>query len=110
MTRRFLATAEAQWPQPQPKFFTTSLSTTLKEYFDLYSKLHDGSNEIMIGLMLGDYQRTKDYVDLGFSVVQPKSADADMAFDEFISKNSLMDIDESVVIGGVVVKGVLNLL
>ena len=93
MTRRFLATALAQWPQPQPKFYITSLPTSLKDYHTVYANLYGPNQETMIHLMLGDYERIKSYPSKGFSVKQPKSLGADVAFDElarrgFVRKES----------------------
>ncbi len=85
MTRRFLATALAQWPQPQPKLYVTSLPTTLKDYHGLYDSLYPGQ-EKMVPLMLGDYQRVKSYPAKGFSVKQPESPEADDAYRELVSR------------------------
>lgn len=85
MTRRFLATAQAQWPQPQPELYVTSWPTTLKDYYSLYANLY-GSEEKMVYLMLGDYKRLKTYPEKGFSVEQPESPEADQAYDELVRR------------------------
>ena len=80
MTRRFLATAEAQWPIPQPNFFVTSKSITPKDYYAHYESLDDVNK--MIQLMIGDYDRIKAYPAQGLSSEQPFSREADDAVRE----------------------------
>ena len=84
MTRRFLATAIAQWPKPQPELYVTSWPTSLKDYHALYADLYGLDGEKMIYLMLGDYERMKSYVAKGFSVKQPESPEADAAYEELV--------------------------
>lgn len=81
MTRRFLATAQAQWPMPQPELFVTSQPTTLEEYL-IENKETYGDSSRMVTLMLGDYERIKSYPSRGFSTPQPISPDAERAFEE----------------------------
>jgi len=47
MTRRFLATAEAQWPYPRPRLYVTSQPTTLEAYYRLYEATY-GSAAMML--------------------------------------------------------------
>ncbi len=84
MTRRFLATAEAQWPSPQPELFVTSQPTTLREYYLLNCRVASGRQ--MIEMMLGDYQRIKEYPAKGFSTEQPFSEAAEKAFQSLVKR------------------------
>lgn len=86
MTRRFLATALAQWPQPPPKLHVTSWPTTLREYHALNADLYGDGGARMIYLMLGDYERIKSYPAKGFSATQPQSPEADAAFEELVGR------------------------
>ena len=86
MTRRFLATAQAQWPAPQPNLYVTSQPTTLKEYNALITSLYGIESERMIYLMLGDYERMKSYPAKGFSTRQPESLEADAAYEELVNR------------------------
>ena len=86
MTRRFLATALAQWPQPQPKLHVTSWPTTLREYHRFNADLYGDGGARMICLMLGDYERIKSYPAKGFSATQPQSPEADAAFEELVGR------------------------
>ena len=83
MTRRFLATALAAWPVPQPKFFVTSEKINLREYYDS-SKAVEGENTKMMEQMLGDYERIKVYPEFGYSVKQPFSKEAEEAYQELL--------------------------
>lgn len=92
MTRRFLATAQAQWPIPQPNFFVTSKPITPRDYYALYESLDDENK--MIQLMIGDYDRIKAYPAQGLSIEQPFSQEAEDAVRElkargFASKEML---------------------
>lgn len=84
MTRRFLATAEAQWPYPRPRLYVTSQPTTVEAYYRLYEATY-GSAVIMLTLMLGDYEQIKIYPDKGFSTPQPSSLSADMAWQALVA-------------------------
>ncbi len=86
MTRRFLATALAQWPQPQPRLYVTSWPTSLKEYHALHARFYGSEDEKMIYLMLGDYERIKSYPAKGFSVKQPESPKADAAYEQLAER------------------------
>jgi uncharacterized SAM-binding protein YcdF (DUF218 family) len=79
MTRRFLATALAAWPEPQPKLFVTSKDISMRGYYEHDMQAYGGDG-LMISLMLGDYERIKSYPSLGFSVVQPVSEQAEQAY------------------------------
>ncbi len=64
MSRRFLATAEAQWPHPQPTFITRHETITLANY----SVRH--GHERTAYKTLGDFSRMETYVEHGFQSAQ----------------------------------------
>lgn len=74
MSLRFLATAEAQWPKPQPKLFTTCENISFIEY----CKKHGLANTAWE--MLGDYKRMEEYARKGFQTPQPISRTSKEAF------------------------------
>ena len=86
MTRRFLATAQATWPQPQPQFFVTSIDMTLKDYFVVHHQAYPDDPLRMIRSMLGDYERIRDYPKLGYSTKQEFSEAAEGAYQALIKR------------------------
>jgi uncharacterized SAM-binding protein YcdF (DUF218 family) len=70
MSLRFLATAQAQWPKPQPRFYATCQTIS----FEDYCKVNDLQDTAW--KMLGDLKRMDGYVASGFQTVQniPQSA------------------------------------
>ncbi|MCL1876904.1 YdcF family protein [Candidatus Saccharibacteria bacterium] len=84
MTRRFLATALAQWTEPQPEFFVTSKNIAFRDLYELYEKTDKLGGANMIRLMLGDYERIKTYPQFGWSVEQPFSETAERAYQELL--------------------------
>lgn len=70
MSLRFLATAQAQWPNPQPRFYTTCQTISFEEYCKV-NDLHDTAWK-----MLGDLKRMDSYAASGFQTLQdiPQSA------------------------------------
>jgi hypothetical protein len=78
MTRRFKATAQAQWPQPQPKFYVTSVKDDFYEYLDRERK--GGFLERTLWSMPGDYKRMSEYAKKGWQTPQPKDNKAERAF------------------------------
>lgn len=60
MSLRFLATAEAQWPRPQPKFYTTCQSISFEDYCE------KNGLEATAWEMLGDFKRMDEYAAKGF--------------------------------------------
>ncbi len=71
MARRFLATAQAQWPDRKPKqLFVTSIDMTLKDYFRMHHQAYPQDPERIIRAMLGEYERIKTYPSLGFFAEQ----------------------------------------
>lgn len=89
MTRRFLATALAQWPGSQPHLYVTSLPLTVKQNYDLYQPFFGKTNRAF-EIMIGDYQRIKDYPALGFSVEQPVSEQAELAHKYLLDRGFTM--------------------
>lgn len=86
MTRRFLATAEALWPKPQPKFFVTSVDIPFRYYYRLHHQAYPDDPLRIVRSMLGDYERIKSYLKLGFSKVQPFSEEAERAYQLLIGQ------------------------
>lgn len=60
MSRRFLATAEAQWPSPQPQFITRHPATSLIEY-----SMKQGRGDVF-RRTLGDFGRMEPYAKKGY--------------------------------------------
>lgn len=84
MTRRFLATAQAYWPKPQPNLFSTSIKTNLFDFYQLNQDV-DGENNKMIELMLGDYERTKVYPQYGWMTKQPVYQKVEKAYQRLVN-------------------------
>lgn len=80
MTRRFKATAEAQWPDSQPNFYVTCVDMKFRDYFMMHNQAYPDDPERIIRSMLGDYERIKKYPESGFSSTQPVSEDAENAY------------------------------
>lgn len=89
MTRRFLATAEAQWSAPQPRLYVTSQPTTLRQYYKLNQAAY-GDGQRMITSMLGDYERLKTYPAKGFLTPQPISSTAESAWQALVERGFLV--------------------
>lgn len=81
MSLRFLASAEAQWPKPQPKFYTTCQAITFEKYCKV-NGLEDTAWK-----MLGDFKRMESYVANGYQTAQPISQPAKKAYAELIKSN-----------------------
>jgi len=79
MTMRFLATAEAQWPAPQPRFYVTSEKTTLTAYLK-----RRGDAEL--SAILGDLQRMQTYATRGFQSYREVPDDVQWAFAELLRR------------------------
>ena len=69
MTRRSYATALAHWPNPQPEIYATSIKSSMHDFYE-YDKSIYGGDGRMITLMLGDYERVKEYPKHGWMVEQ----------------------------------------
>jgi uncharacterized SAM-binding protein YcdF (DUF218 family) len=83
MTRRFKATAQAQWPTPQPHFFVTSAEYTIEEYYERDRAL--GLGQRMLYSMLGDYERITTYAEIGWQTPEPPSPTAEAAYQRLIA-------------------------
>ena len=81
MSRRFLATAEAQWPAPQPEFITRHQAMTLTEY-----SLKHGRGET-IRRTLGDFSRMAKYAKKGYQAVHDIPLEVQQAFEIMASRN-----------------------
>ncbi|MNT47223.1 hypothetical protein D3C72_1839190 [compost metagenome] len=81
MSRRFLATAEAQWPHPQPAFITRHEATTLTDY----SAKH--SHERTAYKTLGDFSRMETYANHGFQSAQSIPQVVKDAYNTLASRN-----------------------
>jgi uncharacterized SAM-binding protein YcdF (DUF218 family) len=80
MSRRFFATALAQWQQPQPTFFVTHEQISFEEYCQRETK------DIVVRSMLGDFKRMNEYVDKGFQVAQPITPQSQDAYEELLKR------------------------
>lgn len=80
MTRRFLATAESQWPTPQPIFFVTHEDVSMTEYFKKFDPM------ATIWAMLGDFRRMSEYAKKGFQTEQVMSPDSVLAYRRLITQ------------------------
>jgi uncharacterized SAM-binding protein YcdF (DUF218 family) len=74
MSRRFLATAKAQWPAPQPEFITRHEPTSMVEY-----TIRHGRGET-IRKTLGDFSRMEKYAKKGHQVPSDIPAEVKEAF------------------------------
>lgn len=79
MTLRFLATAEAQWPSPQPKFYVTCQSISLEDYFKVMGV------QDTVWKILGDLKRVDGYVAKGFQTYKSIPNEARAAFDRIVA-------------------------
>lgn len=81
MERRALATAEAQWPHPQPRFEVTSPHVSCDEYMQTTPNRDDSINRIV-----ADLQRLTDYADKGWSTPQVIPLEVERAKNILIGK------------------------
>jgi uncharacterized SAM-binding protein YcdF (DUF218 family) len=79
MSLRFLATAEAQWPTPQPTFYATCQSISFEEYCTIHGL------EKIAWNMLGDMKRMREYVELDYQTLQQIPQAAYDAYEKIIS-------------------------
>ncbi len=68
MTRRFIATAEAQWPEPKPIFYVTCASMNFSEYYNYATEL--GLVDSFLGSMLKYYDSVLTSPSLGYQTIQ----------------------------------------
>ena len=82
MARRFLATAEAQWPSPQPRFYVTSANYSFDDYLELDES--KGLGNRMLLSILKAYATFKTHPSLGFMSSQPFSPRAEAAYSRLV--------------------------
>ena len=86
MTRRTLATAEAQWPDPATDIIVIPTDATLDDFF-----ASDGAGQT-IRSMLADYYCIKAYPKKGWQTPQPASKDAEEASQFLIAHGHALKI------------------
>jgi hypothetical protein len=79
MSLRFLATAQAQWPTPQPYFYATCQIISFEEYCRIHG-VEDTATKL-----LGDLRRMADYAEQGYQTAQPIPAAAYTAYEQIIA-------------------------
>lgn len=84
MTRRFIATAEAQWVGDQPKFYVTSVASDFTGYLRREEAL--GLGDRMLRSILKDYAVIKTHPALGYQTQQPVDKEADNAYQRLIAQ------------------------
>lgn len=75
MSRRFLATAQVQWPEPRPEFITRHQAMPLTEYI-----LKHGRGDV-IRRTLGDFNRMAKYAKKGYQAHHDIPTEVQEAFD-----------------------------
>lgn len=84
MTRRFIATAEAQWSKPLPEFSVTSINEGFEQYLQREESL--GLAETMLRSMLKDYAVIKTHPEQGYQTPQPIDEEAENAYHRLLSQ------------------------
>lgn len=79
MSLRFLATAQAQWPKPQPTFYTTCQKISFEDYCKV------NGLEDVAWKMLGDLKRMDSYVADGYQTAQHIPDSARNAYSKIIN-------------------------
>lgn len=80
MTRRFLATAQAQWGSTQPQFMVAHEDISIDNYF-----LKFGRGEV-IRKMLGDFKRMQTYARKGYQTPQEIPAEVQEVYDTLVDR------------------------
>jgi hypothetical protein len=83
MTRRFYATALAHWSKPQPEFFATSIKISLRDFYKYDKSVYEGDGRL-ITLMIGDYERTKEYPKRGWMAKQIIPEEVELAYERLV--------------------------
>lgn len=78
MSLRFFATAEAQWPSPQPRLYSACQEITFEDYCAIHGI------EKVACTMLGEMKRLDDYVVLGYQTYQVIPDEARKAFNTLV--------------------------
>jgi len=81
MERRSYATFRKRWPEKHA--IVTSPQVSFEEYLARYSNDALSADEV-IGIMVGDLQRIRDYPARGFQIAQDIPADVRDAFEELV--------------------------
>lgn len=81
MARALLATAQAQWPAPQPEFIIRHETISLTEY-----TLKHGYGEV-IRATLGDFGRMAKYAKKGYQAHHDIPEDVKLAYDIMLDRN-----------------------
>lgn len=81
MSRRFLATAQVQWPEPRPEFSTRHQTTSMTEY-----TLKHGRGEV-IRKALGDFSRMAKYAKKGYQAHHDIPDEVQEAFAIMVDRN-----------------------
>lgn len=80
MERRTFATFKKQWPDAMTDFVVTSPPILYDEYFD-----EQNPKEEILHIMVGDFQRIKEYPKLGFQIEQEIPDHALKAFETLVA-------------------------
>lgn len=80
MSRRFLATARAQWPSPQPIFYVTHENISHLDYLKRVDVVGT------VRTMLGDFKRMELYAKQGFQIPQVISHESTQAFHRLVAQ------------------------
>lgn len=80
MTRRFIAAAEVQWPDPKPQFMVAHEDISIDNYY-----LRQSRGDV-IRKMLGDFKRMKTYAKKGYQTPQTIPDEVQEAYDELVSR------------------------
>lgn len=81
MERRSYATFRKRWPEKRA--IVTSPQVPFAEYLARYSNVALSEDDV-VGIMVGDLQRIRDYPALGFQIPQEIPADVWAAFEELV--------------------------
>lgn len=80
MSRRFLATAQAQWPHPQPDFITRHETTSMTQYILCHGR------DKTIHQTLGDFSRMEKYASKGYQVHHNIPVEVSEAYHAMVSR------------------------
>jgi uncharacterized SAM-binding protein YcdF (DUF218 family) len=79
MSLRFLATAEAQWPNVNTHLYSTCQDITFEDYCDIHGL------EKVAYTMLGDMKRMEEYARVGYQTRQTFSTEVEDVFQKLIA-------------------------
>ena len=84
MERRCFATFMKQWPEQNekvPKIFVSSPKFSFSEYLDENLGL---SKDVVLNVMVGDFQRILEYPKKGFQIEQPVDETSKEAYEKLL--------------------------